>query len=147
MRKAVFLLGLCVSVLMQKGYALEEGTFESFGHVYKSQSFDSNSYKDSAALIEVMPIFDEIKVAIQKRDIELYKKYASSNILKMIEQYGMKLTDVSPVEVTFDAGWEGDAVVLMKVTLKYSGEADTQGFPVFIKENGQWVMDVGLGLK
>ena len=154
MRKRAVLLGLCAiiffsnnSVFLQSVNASDEGTFESFGHVYKSKQFDGNNYKDSTVLVEVMPIFEEIRRAIINRDIELYKKHASSNVIKMIEQYGMKLTDASPVEVVFDTGWEGNATAFMNVTLKYSGESDTQGSPVFIQENGQWKMDVGLGLK
>ncbi|MCX5697408.1 MAG: hypothetical protein NTU54_05530 [Candidatus Omnitrophica bacterium] len=154
MRRSFILLGVCLLVIfsynllsLQQVRALEEGTFESFGHVYNSKSFNSSNYKESAALSEVMPIFEEIRMAIQKRDIESYKRYASSNVIKMIAQYGMKLTDKSPVEVSFDAGWEGKEAVLMNVTLKYSGEDDTQGSPVFIKEDGNWKMDTGLGLK
>ena len=93
-----------------------------------------------------MPIFDEIRTAIKKRDLEAYKKYVSSNVLKVIA-HGMKLTKASPVEVLFSAGWAGDGAVLMNVTCKYSGEADSQGSPVFIKEKGRWKMDTALGLR
>lgn len=132
--------------LINESFA-EEGTFEAYGNSFSSTEYDHNNYITSAALREVMPVFEAITRAIQKRDLGSYKKYVAREIIQMIDEKAMSLTSASPVDIILNKGWEGNGVVLLNVTLKYKNKADAERDPIFIKENGAWKLNAGIGLE
>lgn len=147
LRGVMFLIVLFLFVgVQQKGMAQEE-TFEAYGSFFSTQPYDKNNYTNSAALREAMFVFDAIKSAILKRDLEAYKKHVTAEVLHWMDVQGLTLTNASPVDVVFAKGWEGTGVVLFNVVLKYKNKGDEERDPVFIKENGEWKMNAGIGLE